>query len=109
MYKVYALWGQPDDPAAFETYYRDTHCPLAAAVPGLRSLVLTRTAEGLGDTPSPHYRIAELTWDSKAAFERCQESPRWDALVADAGIMVERFSVTLDNASGDIVDSPPTG
>ena len=104
MYTLYALWGTPPDQEAFEEYYAATHAPLAAALPGLRELNLTRTRDGLGDAPSLHYRVAELVFDSKAALEACQQTPEWDALVADAGFMVERFDVSLGNAAGDRVD-----
>lgn len=104
MYTLYALWGTPPDPAAFEDYYAATHAPLAAALPGIRELNLVKTADGLGDAPSLHYRIAELVFDDADALARCQQTPEWEALVADAGLMVERFEVTLGNAAGDRVD-----
>ena len=105
MYTLYALWGTPPDQDAFEAYYAETHAPLAAAVPGIRELNLVRTSDGLGeDGPSLHYRIAELVFDDKASLERAQQTPEWEALVADAGLMVERFDVSLGNAAGDRVD-----
>jgi uncharacterized protein (TIGR02118 family) len=109
MYTLYALWGTPPDPAAFEAYYTETHAPLAAKVPGIRELNLVRTADGLGDTAPLHYRIAELVFDSKEALARCQGSPEWEALVADAGLMVERFDVTLANAAGERVAAAVAG
>src|SRR5262245_37652075 len=104
MYTLYALWGTPPDDAAFEAYYAETHAPLAAQLPGIRELNLVRTTDALGDAPSLHYRIAELVFDSKEALERCQETPEWEALVADAGLMVERFSATLGNAAGERIE-----
>lgn len=106
MYKLYAMWGPPKDPGAFEEYYAATHAPLAAAVPGIRALNLVLTADGLGDAPSLHYRVAELVFDSKDALEQAMQTPEWDALVADAGYMVETFQATLGNAGGDEVESP---
>lgn len=105
MYTLYALWGTPNDEAAFETYYAETHAPFAEKVPGIRELNLVKTSDGLGDGPSRHYRVAELVFDSKEALATCQESPEWEALVADAGVMVERFEVTLDNAAGERVET----
>jgi uncharacterized protein (TIGR02118 family) len=101
MYALYALWATPPDQAAFEAYYAETHVPLAAALPGLRELNLVRTADGLGDAASLHYRVAELVFDDRAALEACQQTPEWEALVADAGHMVERFDVALGNAAGE--------
>lgn len=104
MYTLYALWGTPPDPAAFEDYYWETHAPLAAKLPGLRELNLVRTRDAIEGAESLHYRIAELVFDSMEALEECQKSPEWEALVADAGLMVERFEVSLGNAGGDRVD-----
>lgn len=106
MYKLYALWGAPDDEDAFEAYYAATHIPLAAAVPGIRRLSAVRTSDGLGEAPSRHYRVAELVFDSRSALEEAQRSPEWEALVADAGLMVQRFGATLENAGGDEVEAP---
>jgi uncharacterized protein (TIGR02118 family) len=108
VYKLYALWSTPEDVKGFEDYYAETHAPLAAAVPGIRRLNLVRTADGLGDAPSLHYRIAELVFDSKEALAEAQRTPEWEALVADAGHMVERFDVDLRNAGGDEVEAPIT-
>lgn len=108
MYTLYALWGTPSDQTAFEAYYAETHTPLAAALPGIRELNLVRTGDGLGDAPSLHYRIAELVFDSKDALAACLQTPEWDALLADAGHMVERFDVSLGNAAGDRADGMVT-
>ena len=105
MYTLYAIWGTPPDQDAFEAYYAETHAPLAAKLPELREFNAIKTVDGLGDAPSMHYRIAELVFDDKAALERCQQSPEWEALVADAGLMVERFDVSLGNAAGERVDA----
>ena len=58
MYKLFAVWTHPDDVEEFEKYYAETHAPLAAAIPGLQRLVLTRTSDFLGDGPAPFHRIA---------------------------------------------------
>lgn len=104
MYTLYALWGTPPDTDAFEAYYHETHAPLAAKVPGIRELNLVKTPDALPGAESLHYRIAELVFDSKEALEEAQRTPEWEALVADAGLMVERFDVTLGNAGGERVD-----
>ena len=106
MYKLYAMWGPPQDPDAFEEYYAATHVPLAAAVPGLRELNLVLTADGLGDAPSLYYRVAEMVFDSKDALEQAMQTREWDVLVADGGYMVETFQATLGNAGGRDVESP---
>ena len=106
MYKVVATWSapKPSDAEAFEKYYRDVHVPLAAKVPELRRLVLTRTPDGLeGGTPG-FYRLAELHFDDAASLDRSHRSEAWSAMRADAGKMIERFGVTLTVAIGEEED-----
>ena len=35
MYRVTVCYGQPTDPAAFDSHYEQTHAPLVRQVPGL--------------------------------------------------------------------------
>ncbi len=102
MYKIVACWGapKPADEAAFETHYREVHAPLAAAVPGVRKLVLTRTSDGLEGGDPAFFRVAELLFDSPEQMEACTGSPEWRAMREDAGKMVERFGVGLSVGLG---------
>jgi uncharacterized protein (TIGR02118 family) len=102
MFKLVALWSAPQaqDRDAFEKAYRDTHAPLARQVPGLTGLDTLLVGEGLEGAPPPFYRTAVMTWPDKASFERCEKSPEWAALRADAGRMIERFGVTLTSFMG---------
>ena len=109
MYKIVTTWSapKPEDVEAFEQYYRDVHCPLAAKCPGLRRLVLTRTADGLeGGTPA-FYRVAELLFDDEKALEQSAHSKEWQAMREDAGKMIERFGVSLAVALGWEKELPP--
>jgi uncharacterized protein (TIGR02118 family) len=105
MYKLYAIWSVPADVEAFERYYEETHVPIAAAIPGLRQLVLTRTSDGLGESTSSYHRVAELFFDSKGDFEAAQSTPEFEAAVADSISMQERFGVTLGSPAGDVVEA----
>ena len=42
MAKLYAIYQQPTDPAAFDAYYFNKHVPLAKTIPGLRSYEVTK-------------------------------------------------------------------
>ena len=35
VHRLVVSYGQPEDPAAFDAYYRDIHAPLALAQPGV--------------------------------------------------------------------------
>jgi uncharacterized protein (TIGR02118 family) len=103
MYKMFSIWPEPDDVEAFEKYYNDGHMPIAAAMPGLRGLVLTPIRAGVDGGPADYYRVAELSWDSKEAFEATHGTPEFEAAVVDTTYMVETFGVTPITLGGDSV------
>lgn len=37
MHHLIVCYGHPEDPAAFDEYYRTTHRPLADKIPGVRT------------------------------------------------------------------------
>jgi len=102
VYKIVACWGapKPEDEAEFEKYYRDVHAQLAARVPGVRRLVLTRTADGLEGGDAGFFRVAELLFDNPEQMKQCEATPQWQAMREDAGKMVERFGVSLSVGLG---------
>lgn len=108
MYKIVAVWSapKPEDVESFEEYYADTHVPLAANVPELRRLVLTRTSDGLEGNAPAFYRVAELHFDDRDALERSAHSAEWTQMREDAGKMIERFGVGLTVGIGTEVESP---
>ena len=105
MYKLFAVWTHPDDVEAFERYYTEVHAPLAAAIPGLQRLVLTRTSGSLGDAPSPFHRIAELWFEDAEALEAAVSTPELEAAAKDASEMEQRFGVELLSPAGLAVDA----
>lgn len=103
MYTLYANWSRPSDADMddFESHYTTVHSPLAAAVPGMKQFVTTRTTDGLGDGDPAFYRVAEMSFASKEELEEAEESEEWGKVRADAGGMIERFGVTMSVALGD--------
>lgn len=79
--RLIALYSEPDDPAAFDTHYREVHDPIVRRYPGIREVRLTK-ADGVGGRPSPFYLVAEMVFDSRAdldealASEPARESAR---------------------------------
>ncbi len=106
MYKLFAIWTRPADVEGFERHYTEVHAPLAAAIPGLRKLVLTRTADPLGEEPSPFHRIAELWFDDAGALEAAAASPAGQAAIEDAAAMRERFGAELVSPAGSSLEQP---
>jgi uncharacterized protein (TIGR02118 family) len=102
VYKLYALWSapKPEDADEFERLYTERHAQLAAAVPGLRRFIVSRTDTGLEGSEPACYRVAEMIFDSQEALEQAEHSDEWRRLREDAGTLIERFGVTLSVAMG---------
>lgn len=83
MAKLLVLYNTPGDADAFDTYYRETHRPLAARLPGLRALTVSEGPIGTPRGVSPYHLIAELTFESLAALEAALVSPEGIATARD--------------------------
>jgi uncharacterized protein (TIGR02118 family) len=80
MVKVTVLYDQPEDAAAFEKYYLQTHIPEhGAKLPHATKLEANKAA---GDQP-PYYRTADIYFDDMASLQACLGSPIGQAAVAD--------------------------
>ena len=83
MAKLFAIYQQPTDAAAFDTYYFQKHVPLAKTIPGLRSYEVTRgDVMGMGGKHGV-YLVAILEFDSMAAIQAALASPQGQATAAD--------------------------
>jgi uncharacterized protein (TIGR02118 family) len=83
VFKVTVLYGHPQDPAAFERYYATTHLPIAARMPGVARVELTRFGPGPDGSQAAFYRMAELYFPSEAQTKATLGSPEGQAAVAD--------------------------
>ena len=82
---VNVLYHQPNDPAAFERYYAETHVPLVqqhAEEIGFTRAELVKFTSNLDGSPPAFYRKAELWFDSEEALRRGTSTPGFKA-VAD--------------------------
>ena len=50
------------------------------------------------------FRLAEVYFDDRSAFEQASLSEEWQAMAADAQHLIDRYGVTLTAAYGDEVD-----
>lgn len=83
MAKLYAIYQQPADETAFDSYYFGTHVPLARKIPGLRSYEVTRgDVMGMAGKHAV-YLIATLSFDSMAAIAAAMGSAEGQAAAAD--------------------------
>lgn len=83
MAKLIALYGKPADPKHFDDYYRNTHTPLAKAIPGLRRFDVSRGAVATPAGPSGYYRVAVLDFDSLEALQAGLAAPEGQRAAAD--------------------------
>ncbi len=83
MAKLYAIYQQPQDAAAFDRHYFDTHVPLAKTIPGLLSYEVTRgDVMGMAGKHAV-YMVAALEFESMAAIGAAMGSAQGQATAAD--------------------------
>ena len=83
MIKATLLYGHPTHADEFEKYYADTHLPLAAKMPGVARLELTKFLPGPEGAKPAFYRMAELYFPSEAQMQATLGSPEGKVAVAD--------------------------
>jgi uncharacterized protein (TIGR02118 family) len=105
MYKAIGIWSWPrdEDRAEFDEHYDKVHFPLAEKLPGIRRITVLTGGENA--RASGVFRLAEVYWDDRSAFEQASESEEWQAMAADAQRLIARYGVTLTAADGDEVDA----
>ena len=85
MAKLFAIYQQPHDAAAFDKYYFGTHVPLAKTIPGLLSYEVTQgDIMGMAGKHGA-YLVAVLEFASMAAIQAALGSPEGQATAADLG------------------------
>lgn len=104
MIKFIGFWSEPNDPDAYERHYAEVHMPLAGKVPGVADIVMTKASGGLGGEPPSFYRAIELSFASQQDLDRAMESQEWQAVLEDAGGMMERFNVSVSAGIGESKD-----
>jgi uncharacterized protein (TIGR02118 family) len=83
MVKLVGAYGKPEDTAAFDAHYAETHAPLAEKIPNMRRFEYGKVL-GMGDgTDAPYYYLAELWFDSAADLQAALGSPEGQAAAAD--------------------------
>lgn len=83
MVKLVVSYGAPDDPAAFDKHYADTHIPLVDKIPDLRRFEAGKVLGTPDGSAAPFYFLAELWFDSVEALQGAMGSPEGQAAGAD--------------------------
>ena len=81
----------------FQRYWRETHGPIAARIPGLRRYVQCHTLPELyaRDTPPAYDGAAELWFDDMASFREAMRSPEVQAAREDETNFIDHSRVAL--------------
>ena len=83
MIKLTVLYGHPQDPTAFESYYNSTHLEIADKIPGVERWELTLfTGSPDGGKPA-FYRMAELYFPTREQMESSLQSAAGMAALHD--------------------------
>jgi uncharacterized protein (TIGR02118 family) len=82
MYRVTVCYGHPTDPAAFDSYYAQTHVPLVRQVPGLSGFSGGRCSS-LDRSEPAYYFVATLDFASEADYRAGLGSPEMGKAGAD--------------------------
>jgi uncharacterized protein (TIGR02118 family) len=82
MSKLVVLYPKPADAGHFETHYRETHAPLAAKMPGLKSYMFG-PADSLDGSQAAYHWMFVGKFESKQAILDALGSPEGQAAVAD--------------------------
>jgi uncharacterized protein (TIGR02118 family) len=82
VHRLVVSYGRPDDPAAFDAHYSDTHAPLALAQPGVVRFTFGHP-RSLDPSQEAPYLVAELDFDSEQAMGESMASPEGRAAGKD--------------------------
>jgi len=78
VHKLIVLYPEPVDREAFERYYRGTHLPLCAKLPGVRDISFS-----IGIADAPYFAVFEAAFEDEAALNAALSSPEGRAVEAD--------------------------
>ena len=83
MIQLTTLFGQPQDPAAFDRYFHQVHVPLTQKIPGLKGYTSTQPTSLNPQEQSPYYRIANLYFETMEALQAAAQSSEGQASADD--------------------------
>jgi uncharacterized protein (TIGR02118 family) len=86
MAQLVVMYKTPNDTAAFDKYYAETHIPIAKKLPGLRKYEISQGPVATPAGPSGYHLVALLHFDNLAALAAIQAgfgSAEGQAAVAD--------------------------
>jgi uncharacterized protein (TIGR02118 family) len=79
----------------FKRYWKETHGPIAATMPGLRKYIQDHVLADPPPDDRPYDAVAELWFDSAEAFQVAMASPEGQTTMADAATFADMDSVRV--------------
>ena len=97
MTKVLILFRRRSDMGMeeFQRYWKDTHGPIAAKMPGLGKYVQDHLITDPPQEDRPYDAVAELWFESAESFHTSLASPEGQATLADAATFADTDSVRI--------------
>ena len=83
MVKLTVLYGHPEDPAAFEEYYANTHLPLVEKMPNLQRYEAARIVATPDGSEPPYYRIFDGYFEDMEQLQSSLAAPEGQAAAND--------------------------
>lgn len=83
MVKLVVMYGHPEDPAAFEKYYAETHLPIAGQIAGVDKVEVAKFIGTPDGSQASQYRMATLYFSSMEQLQASMGSPEGVAAVSD--------------------------
>lgn len=97
MHVLTVLYPEPTDRAAFADYYRSTHLPLCAQLPGVQDITYALDVCEPGE--GPYYAIFRATFADEAAMGAALASPEGRAVEADVPNYASGGAVVIPHAA----------
>jgi uncharacterized protein (TIGR02118 family) len=88
MAHLVVMYKTPNDVAAFDKHYSETHIPLAKKIPGLTKYEISQGPVATPAGPSGIHLVATLYFDNLAAIQKAFASNEGKAAAAD----VQKFA-----------------
>jgi uncharacterized protein (TIGR02118 family) len=101
--KITITFGPPQDRAAFERHYIETHAPLVQALPGLRAYEYGRALTNFDGSDPEHFWVVSLTFDDEQAMHSAFASPAGQLTTAD---MPNFITGPMTSVVSEVLDSP---
>lgn len=92
---VYCITKRPGlSDEEFFRYWKNTHGPIGASIPGLRKLIQSHRINLPGDKYPPAYDgVAELWFDTVEDLLAARQSPEWQASTTDEANFIDHTKV----------------